>query len=163
PRLRREPPACSRISIVANLQQLDFENQSLVRLDIAGGAFRTVGQFGWNEESKLRSFLHQLQAFLPALDDPFQRQLRRLAAPERAVKCDAVNERAAIVDRHGILQPGGFAGSFCQNEVLQPTPRAGNPRLRRVLFEECVAEIESGLGHGDASVAGKEWREDLSG
>src|SRR2546425_1983848 len=105
---RRQAPSSTRVGgsligsilpdLLRDLQQLDLEDERGPRLDPGRRAAVAVGEFGRADEATLPSDLHQLEALLPARDDPAQLEGRGLAALDRAVEDRAVGERAVVMD-----------------------------------------------------------------
>jgi hypothetical protein len=104
--------------VVPHFDQFDFKNQRLVRHDFDTGSSFAVGEFGGNKKLILSALLHDLEPFLPALDDTTQRKLSRLIAAIGTVELDASEGGASIVHDHSTLESGSLARAFLDDFVL---------------------------------------------
>src|SRR5688572_18844236 len=113
-----------------DLQQFDLEQQRCAARN--GRTPRvTVGEVRWTHQSCFAADLHLLHALGPARDHTAQRELRRLVTPIRAVELRAVDERAAVVNLHGIAGRRRWTGAGRQVSIDQPGIGPHHTWLRR--------------------------------
>jgi hypothetical protein len=120
----------------------EFDDASLIAA-LSG----TIGEAGGNEETELGTFAHQLHAFRPARDDAVQREVDGLIALVGAVKLRAAEERAAVVNAHGVGGLGALACSGGQNEVLQTAGGRDDAFFFAVFFEKLFTFGECDIRH----------------
>ena len=80
-----------------------------------------------------------MQRFGPALDHALDRESGGLVALVRTVEFAAVDQRAAVVGHHGVVQRGSFAGAGLDDFVLQAAGGGDNARFFCILGEKGLA------------------------
>src|SRR5438552_462403 len=144
----------ARGTLLRDLQQLDLEDERGPGLDPGRRAAVAVGEVGRADEPTLPADLHQLEALLPARDDPVQLKRRGLAALDRAVEHRAVGQRAVIMDLDRIaglrgrsrprldrddhqagggLRRAGLGGGLGEERLARLLLRGGGGRRARLL------------------------------
>src|SRR5690606_9659560 len=113
------PAAPAPRAVLLYLEELDLEDQRLVGADTSAGAAGAIGELGRNEYLPLAAGLHELKRLLPALDDALERKRRRRVTAVGTVELGAVEERAAVVDHHRVIDRGLFTFALGEHLVLQ--------------------------------------------
>lgn len=144
----------------ADFEELNFEDERLVGSDGSACSTGAVGEVGRDEEFVFRAFLHQLHAFGPAGDDAVERELDGFVALVGAVELGAIEERAAIVNEHGVGGHRAFARAGSEDGVLQAAGRGFNVGFFAIFLEESLAFFECGLCHKRVVglLGGGDWR-----
>src|SRR5688572_31062296 len=98
-------------SVLLNLDQLDLEDERLVRTDRpARRAARAVSEFRGYIKSRLAAFLDQLEPLRPSLDHAIQRKLRGFAPLDGTVEDRTVEQLAFVMHGHGVRRGRSLAG-----------------------------------------------------
>ena len=108
-------------SSLANVEELDIEEQGGVGRDDAAGAARAVTEFGGNTQLAFAADLHSRDALFPALDHMAGPDLKHegLATVHRAIEFFAVGgEPAGVMHGDRFSVGGGGAGSDLEIPVL---------------------------------------------
>ena len=87
---------------LADVQQIDFKNECLIRTDGTTRSTGTVGEIRWDEEFDFAAFFAELEAFGPAADHAAEWELDGLISFVGAVKLRAIKESATVVDLDGV-------------------------------------------------------------
>lgn len=144
----------------ADFQELDFEDERLIRPDGSAGSAGAIGEIRGNEELDLSTFLDELDAFRPARDHTVERELDRLVPFVGAVKFRAVEQGAAVVDQNDIRGLGSLAGSGFEDFVLESAGCLLDAGFGGVFGKEGLALFECGLCHGGGNVGRQGERDD---
>lgn len=84
-----------------DLEELDFKFERGSGWDDIPRSGFTVRQFTGTNQGGLTTFLHELQAFGPSLDDTIEREGNSLSAIHGRVKDGTIRERPVVVHFHG--------------------------------------------------------------
>ena len=109
-----------RMKDLLDSQQFDFEHQRAVWWNKRAGAIRSVGEVRRNLEFEFVTDFHELETFGPTGNHAIQGKTDGFAALDGAVEDRSVEQRAVIMDFHGV---GGFgrscARAFLHHSIFQ--------------------------------------------
>src|SRR4051812_34390638 len=129
----------SRLVLLFDREQFNFENQCRAGADVRTGATISVRQFSRDVKLPLRADWHELYCFRPTLNHSADREGSGLAALVRTVEFFAIDRVTAIIANDGVA--GGWLRACAGRNyfVLQSAGQDGHAGLRLVSRQKSIS------------------------